>query len=378
MKKQNSGSIIIFGIVFLLILTGFYFGYKKGLFSPTKEPAIKTLIPAPVVIPASDITPAPKPTVVAPKKTSTTTTVKKTTAPVVKVTTPPAPTAPLPPPLPKIVSATATNPGTSTIIITWKTNVPTVGQILYGEQSSLTGTYPLSTNQENVLSTDHTYTFSDLIPEKKYYYKIYVTDASGNKTNSSENSFVPALATISGVKTDNISATGATISWTTNFKTKGQVVYSTESSSTGVYSFSTPLTNTFETSHSVDLSNLTYNTKYYYRVIFVDAAGIKVSSQEYSFSSSIIYNVSYSKSYSGISGVIISWSTSVPTKTEIRYGTQRSTAGIYPFSATDSSLLMYHNMTLYNLDINATYYYRIITTDANNKKTTSVEYSFNA
>ena len=75
--------------------------------------------------------------------------------------------------------------------------------------------------------------------------------------------------TVSGVATSNLTASGVTVTWTTNEAADTQVEYGTTTS----YGTSSTLNASLVTSHSVGLSGLAASTTYHYRVRSRDAAG---------------------------------------------------------------------------------------------------------
>jgi hypothetical protein len=87
---------------------------------------------------------------------------------------------------------------------------------------------------------------------------------------------------ISSVGSAGVTASGATINWTTNEASDAQVEYGT---STG-YGSSTPLNTSMVTSHSVALSGLAAATLYHYRVKSRDAAGNPATSGDFTLTTS--------------------------------------------------------------------------------------------
>jgi hypothetical protein len=90
-----------------------------------------------------------------------------------------------------------------------------------------------------------------------------------------------SLPTPSAVTLASISATVATVSWTTNKPSSSQASFGT----TPAYGATTPVDPSVVTSHKVTLSGLTPNTSYNYQVISRDASGNVGSSPNLTFSS---------------------------------------------------------------------------------------------
>ena len=106
---------------------------------------------------------------------------------------------------------------------------------------------------------------------------IYISSDSGIfRLNVAGDSTAPV---ISGVAASNITANGATISWTTNEASDTQVEYGTSTS----YGSTSALNATLVTSHSQNLSGLTAGTLYHYRVRSRDAAGNLAISGDFTF-----------------------------------------------------------------------------------------------
>jgi hypothetical protein len=108
-------------------------------------------------------------------------------------------------------------------------------------------------------------------------------DAAGNATTSAAVPVVvnndTAAPVISAVAVSGISATGATIAWTTNELSDSRVDYGP----TTAYGASVGLTTSLVMSHVQPLSGLLANTLYHYRVQSRDAAGNLATSADFTF-----------------------------------------------------------------------------------------------
>jgi parallel beta-helix repeat protein len=84
---------------------------------------------------------------------------------------------------------------------------------------------------------------------------------------------------ISGVAASGITASGASVTWTTNENSDSQVDYGTSTS----YGTSTALNTSLVTAHAASLSGLAAGTLYHYRVKSRDAAGNLAASADFTF-----------------------------------------------------------------------------------------------
>jgi hypothetical protein len=108
------------------------------------------------------------------------------------------------------------------------------------------------------------------------------SDAAGNTATSGisvtvNNPVSPPV--ISGVSATSITASGATINWSTDQASSSQVVYGTTSG----YGSSSALNQTLVTSHSVNLSGLTPSATYHYQVQSKNAQGLLATSTDFTF-----------------------------------------------------------------------------------------------
>src|SRR5438105_7015983 len=176
-----------------------------------------------------------------------------------------------------------------------------------------------------MLVTSHTTPLSGMSDSTLYHYHVKSRDAAGNLTTSGDFTFTTSSSdttppVITAVAAGGISATGATITWTTDEASDSQVEYGTTTS----YGSSSPLNTSMVTSHSVALSGLTASTLYHYRVKSRDAAGNLATSGDFTFSTSgdttppVITAVAAS---GGATGATITWMTDEASDSQVEYGT---------------------------------------------------------
>ncbi|MDM7995935.1 MAG: fibronectin type III domain-containing protein [Acidobacteriota bacterium] len=200
--------------------------------------------------------------------------------------------------------------------------------LCYGSSS---GQYSVQVDVGNVTQ----YTVSSL-PAGTYYFAVKAYGIEGLESAfSNEVSATVAASdnqapTITGVSASGITATGATISWTSNEAADSQVEYGTTLS----YGTSTTLNSSLVTSHSQSLSGLAASTTYHYRVKSRDAAGNLATSGDYTFTTvdasdntpPVISNVKASK-IRGISATI-TWNTNEAADSVVEYGISGSPGGL--------------------------------------------------
>lgn len=184
------------------------------------------------------------------------------------------------------IEAETTN---TTATITWTTNEDAEGVIEYANEN-LTTASTTNTVNEGTLVTNHSVELTELIPETTYYFTVKSTDESGNISVSDENTFItedevePADETapvISNIQTT-ASSTSTIITWTTDEESDSTVKYATESLDTAtnpeIESDSSQVT-----SHSIELTNLTASTTYYFIVKSSDENDNETESDEDNF-----------------------------------------------------------------------------------------------
>lgn len=220
------------------------------------------------------------------------------------------------------------------------------------------------------------YTASGL-SDGTYFFAVTAVDTSGNESGFSnevsKTLLTPADTTppsILNITAGNLSTTGASISWVTDESADAQVEYGT----TSAYGSTSPLNPSLGTSHTIDLTSLTTNTTYHFRVLSRDAAGNLASSTDLSFVT-LDATDSTSPLLSGITvsgltptGAIITWSTDEGASSQVDYGTTSA----YGSATTKSTgLVNSHSQTLSGLSPATSYHFRVRSSDANGNEAIS-------
>src|SRR5206468_997507 len=139
-----------------------------------------------------------------------------------------------------------------------------------------------STTLNASLVLSHSQALSGLASATLYHYRVKSQDAAANLATSADFTFntLDAVASvISAVSASGITASGATLTWTTNETADSQVEYGPTTS----YGSSTTLNPSLVTSHSQAFSGLASSTLYHYRVKSKDAAANLATSADFTF-----------------------------------------------------------------------------------------------
>ena len=174
---------------------------------------------------------------------------------------------------PAISAVTVSGTGASRTI-TWTTDEASTSAVSYGTTTSL------GQSATGATGTSHSVTVSGLADGTTYYYRVTSADAASNSTTSPAASAAPATFvtpdTTPPVVTA-VAATGsgsaATVTWTTNESSTSTVQFGTTATS-----LTSSASGATGTAHSVALSGLVPNTRYFYRVVSADAAGNSTTS----------------------------------------------------------------------------------------------------
>jgi len=182
-------------------------------------------------------------------------------------------------PAPVISNVTSTvNGAAHSVTINWITDVASSSSVSYGTASgSLTSTATAAGN-----GTSHSVTITGLAEVTTYYFRVNSTDPTTNLTATSPNASLAPLSfttpDVTAPTITNVASTGsgtsATITWTTNEASTSSVSYGTASGSLTSTATAAGLT----TTHTVVLTGLTINTRYYFRVTSADASNNSTTS----------------------------------------------------------------------------------------------------
>jgi len=171
---------------------------------------------------------------------------------------------------PQISNIALTEITATGVTIAWSTDISTAGKVLYGK----TEDYNQSAITSQVL-TSQKVSLSNLEPATDYHFVIIATDNASNelsrsndhmfKTLAASNPAPPIITQYKVVPAD----IGAIIRWTTDKPCTSQILYGTDQQCSNT----TPVDSQMVTEHSVRISSLEANTRYYYRIKSVDADG---------------------------------------------------------------------------------------------------------
>ncbi|MDP3156447.1 MAG: fibronectin type III domain-containing protein [Archangium sp.] len=185
---------------------------------------------------------------------------------------------------PVISAVTASNLTQTGVVISWTLNEPGTGKVEYGTTTA----YGTTRTPEEVSFnySGHSQTLSGLMPGTRYHYRVTSQNRAGGTSSSADNTFTTSGAAIAGpaisaVMANNLTQTGAAISWTLNEPGTGRIEYGT----TPAYgSVRTPEEVSFTYSaHTQALSGLNPGTRYHYRVISRNRAGGTTASGDNTF-----------------------------------------------------------------------------------------------
>lgn len=281
------------------------------------------------------------------------------------------------------------NPLTDTkAVITFTTDQSAKCSIESGTQSGSYTEVPVSETDYNA---EHSIHLTGLIFSTKYYYQITCADNLGTAISSSEKSFTTSeklytesgaaalsdstAPDISGVKTSGATGESITVKWDTDEDANSLVKYGITKDYENVAG---DITVNFDhanytQSHSVIITGLIPDTKYYYAVSSEDASGNITESSQGTFttaSPSALSSITVSSK--NINEAIVTWKTAKETTSSVEYGVTEN----YGEKKESSTLTKNHEITLASLNSGVTYHFRVKGQDKDNNLYSSADYTF--
>jgi hypothetical protein len=199
-------------------------------------------------------------------------------------------------------------------------------------------------------TTSHSVTIPNLVPATKYTFTAISSDAAGNISQSTENTFTTAApSSLSSIKVESKNLGEATVSWKS----------STDSTSIVEYGLTTSYgekkeNSTLTKEHSISLSNLNQGTTYHYRVKGRDDNNNLYASADNTFepkSPAQITDINVDQITEH--GAVVSFKTNVPTDADVTYTdiANSETTG----SQGNKDLATEHKIELNNLEQGTTF-----------------------
>ena len=289
---------------------------------------------------------------------------------------------------PPTISAVAiSNIQSSTATVTWTTDELSDSKVEY----SIDTGYGLS-QSVNTMSTSHSVSLTNLLPNTAYRLRVKSTDPSSN-VGTDDNAgagytFITSGGPIiSGVTTINITDKGATIFWNTNKASDSFVKYAlgntiavATATAVGSATLVSVSSNPLIFQHQVTLTGLAAGSLYYYQVASTDSLARTTIDTNgglyYAFQTSldtkppVISNLGTPVISSN--SAVIFWSTDEPATSVVDYGT---VSKVYT-TILNPAFNFDHSIALQPLTAKTTYYYRVHSSDIAGNEAISLEQSF--
>lgn len=182
---------------------------------------------------------------------------------------------------PFIGGVTVSSTTESSAVVSWKTNVPTYGQVSYVVDSSYNAadskTYTSQAAQTDKKSVDHDLQLTNLAPAAKYHFRVESYSLPGVVGYSKDNTFTTEAAKIQ-TEVAKVENKAFEVRWTSKDKTSSVVEY--KNLKTGKISRIEDPEQVLN--HNIRVENLDPNTPYTVKAYGFDANSIKVEGAELS------------------------------------------------------------------------------------------------
>jgi chitodextrinase len=252
--------------------------------------------------------------------------------------------------------------------ITWMTDEPADGQVIYGLGSDLSLVWPVSPAR----TLAHAFEIDGLLAATTYSFQVSSSDSAGNLGTAGPFSFQTPAApdtaapAVSVLQVNAITPTGAVFIWETDEPSTGWVEYGP----TPALGSIAPSAAGLATSHSAAVSDLSPNAEYHFRVVAEDGAGNRGATVEIVFRTppdsptpgdSAAPSVTASSfSVESPNRARIAWSTDEPTIGEVLY---KPLGEGVASSASDTVRASDHEITLAGLAEETRFTFQIVARD---------------
>ena len=288
---------------------------------------------------------------------------------------------------PKILGNPQIDIGTDQATITWNTDQDADGSVYIASEAEYNQNpavpYPRKETDTNPNGQAHTVTLLGLTPSTTYHYKVSSQGSLGSAGESADLTFETKslLPSILNPHMSKVEEHDATVSWGTPFPTAGTVTFTNESTRKSLSVGDPALVVT----HSVQLTNLVFQTRYAAVITAQNQAGDTVTSQPIYFITTkdvvppVISQVNNDSTlYPGQDTTvqsIISWQTDEPASCNLSYvsGIVKNSADIVS-STPETGLLLKHVSVITNFSPATVYKYWITCADADNNTTSSEDF----
>jgi len=283
---------------------------------------------------------------------------------------------------PTISSVAVSDITSSGATITFMASEGSLGRVLYG----VTTDYGYGANEgNNTYTMSKTIVIRGLSADTTYHYLISASDASGNLNSntdatfttvavkSSDTTYESAQSVINAVADPTltpsaagpkISSTGPTVtalaetsftvSWSTDTRSTGAVLYRLIGSGDG---FTTVGDTNYTRNHTVTVENLEPNQNYEYKIQSADVAGLMTSSILYDVTTLAGSISSVSVTDVSVTTVTVNWVTASLTTGVVEYNGDLSSK---PMSTADNNLGRTHKVKLSDLSDSSRYTFNIV------------------
>lgn len=265
---------------------------------------------------------------------------------------------------PVISNVASLSLGENEATIAWDTNEVAISTLEYGTTTSYGSHVTLSGSA--LLA--HEATVTGLSANTTYHYCIHAADISGNARSSCSTFTTAAQQVVTDTTPPNITSvavapittTSATVAFTTDEIANTQIEYGT----TEGYGMMTTFDPNLALTHAVQISSLTPNTLYHYRIITSDQLGNETIGFDETFTTHAVVTVpSTTMAISNVetaglstTSATIAWTTTLPSDSQIEYGDSESFG---QSTALSTTLTTEHSVTIGELSPGTNYIFRV-------------------